>query len=758
MRTNSSLHRIGLTAIVMISLCAMLVLFTTAWGRAQGATISASYEAGHLDVSINGYGTTGMGTFRLDDASSGHVALCVEAHERHSTEADAYSPVDNRFNSVELDTLIWLVSRMPSVDSDTGVAAAALAWYYSGAMRNIGVPVWADGHRDFAAISPVEPERWDALGPYNLSHLIGLRAEGVDLDTAERRVVELFDAVARMAGPWHLTDSDGKFQLTGATGPIVGHPVRIEVRDHVGSPTSTVDLVTDSNGWVTPAVAAMPFGGSILASTVSPGTHREWDGPGEVQRLVTATDLPLLVERHVPAQPGHLVVVKQSTDSTIGVSGAVFELLDASHATVEQITTGPDGAAHFAPVDPSIHLGPYTIHEVSAPSGLLLSAPDQTVPSLSANQSEPTTVIMTDAPRTIPVQVEKQLSIEGVGPTDRSGFEFDLVRVADGLTTRLVTNPAGRSQPVEVALGDYTICETKVPDWATSLVDGGCVNMTITLETIDLYDETIGPNPAERPAFAVPYLNTVAPPSIVTRAHDPSDGDRLLPASGGSAIDVVTLTGLIPGTAYVITGELVPPGGLPSAVGPDEGAPTTGADTARVTSRNDFTAVESSEEHLVEFDVPALTAGKYVIVERLWVGDQLVAEHADLTDELQTIEIPTPTTTVTTSIPNTVPETPAPAATIPESTVPTETLPVAAADTSATTTTTTTTTTATTPTAPRPPVSAPTTTVARPVAPRLPSTGGGGSGQLLHLADVALIAGIGLLVITRLIPRRTLND
>jgi hypothetical protein len=763
MRIGTPHPRLGFLAAVILFVTVGLTVFATARDPAHSATITASYESGYLDVSINGYGTTGMGTFHLDDAGAGHVALCVEANERHSTDADAYAPVENRLHSAELDTLVWLIAGMPAIDSDTGVAAAALAWYFSGALRNIGVPVWTDGHRDFAPISPVDPERWDSLAAYDLSHLIGLRSEGVDLDTAERRVVELFDTITRLAGPWQLIDVDGRFQLTGPAGAISGHSVRIEARDHTGAPTAATDLVTDANGWVTPSLTSMPSGGSIHASTTSPGTHREWDGPGEVQRLVTATERPLSVDRRVPAQPGHLLVVKQSADPTIAVAGAAFELLDANQALVEGVVTADDGRATFAPVDPSVHPAPYTIREVSAPAGLLVSAPNQTLTVLSVNASEPTTAVMTDAPRTVPIEVIKGFSIEGIGPEDRSGFEFDLVRRSDGLTTRLVTDATGRSQRAEIALGDYTICEARVPEWAQALIDGGCVTLAITLDTIDEYDATVEPLTPDRPPYTVLYLNNVVAPSIITEAHDPADGDRRLASSGGSAVDVVTMTGLIPGTTYLITGELVPPGSTPWAAG-EEGDHSTSPDADRVVSLTEFTAAQSSETHQVEFSIPAFAAGKYVIVERLWVGELVVAEHADLTDELQTIVIEPPVTTTTSTTTTTVPVTTVPVTTVPVTTVPMTTFPVttvpmttvpAGTPPPATPDTTTTTTPATTTVPPTRTTDASTsTTIAPPVVPRLPSTGAAGStDQLVRLAEIALLFGVALIVITRLVPR-----
>lgn len=728
--------------VVTSTLVVGIVTFVgAAWrGSAHGATITASYESGHLDVSINGYGTSGMGTFRLGDAGIGHVALCVEANERHSTDTDAYSPVENRLVSAELDSLVWLVSQMPMVDPDTGVAAAALAWFYSGAQRNIGVPVWADGNRDFAAMSPAEPERWDALAPYQLSHLIGLSAEGVDLDTAERRVFELYEASARLAGPWTLSQVNGRFRLAGPAGGIGGHTVTVTVRDHTGSPTTTIDLVTDADGWVSPSVAAMPSGGSVMATTTGPGVHREWDGSGDIQRLVTAVDMPVFAEYSVPAAPGHLLVVKQATDPTIAVSGATFALLDGNSAEFERVTTGTSGEARFAPVDPAAHGGPYIVREISAPPGLLRSAPDQSVPSLSADLDAPTTIIMTDAPRTVPIQIQKRLSVDDVGPPDKSGFDFVVVRLDDGLATRVVTDETGVSQTIELALGEYSVCEQGVPAWAGSLVDGGCVGLAITIELLDQYDAAIDQYPALRPPFAVEYINEVVAPSISTRATDHADGDRLLEATGGLVVDVVTLSGLIPGTAYVISGELVPPGASSTNVSDAEGT-TSQSDTARSTAHTEFTATAEDEEHVVTFDVPALDAGRYVIVERLWVSSRLVAEHADFADEMQTIEILPPVTT--TAATSTIPTTTAPVTTI--------TVPAVATTTSSTTTPPTTSTTlaeTTTTVQPVPPITKP------PSPPTLPTTGVAGTDHLLRLGDIALVVGLGLVAMTRLIPRR----
>ena len=220
------------------------------------------------------------------------VALCVEADSSHTTIHDAYALVPNRVTSPELDALLWMLGDGAALDADTATAAAALAWYYADAQRNIGVPVWADGTRAFARITPASPEPWDALARFSLAHPIGLRSGTTDLDGAERRVVELYRQAAALAGPWTLiADAAGhRVRLTGAqrrdrrprgrrsrrrprrrAGERDGDDRRRRLGDADRSPTC-------------------PTARTVTATVAAPGVHREWDGAPGVQRMVTATD------------------------------------------------------------------------------------------------------------------------------------------------------------------------------------------------------------------------------------------------------------------------------------------------------------------------------------------------------------------------------------------------------------------------------------------------------------------------------------
>ncbi len=685
------------------------------------ATITASYEAGYRDVIINGYGTAGLGTFRLSDGSATRLALCIEADQPHSTTPDAYAPVASRTDSGELDTLIWLLGRTP-VDDDTAIAAAALAWFYADAHRDIGVPVWGDGSRSFERIGPNEPEPWGALAPLSLDHPVGLRAGGVDLDSAERRVAELHRQVQSMSGPWVISpDTEaGRFQLTGSAGPIPGQPVTISVATP-GSAPDVVQIVTDSEGGVAVELPDLSDGATVSATVSAPGPRQEWDGDGPVQRMITATTSELTAGFEIPPMPRHVHVLKHSTDSTISVGGGIFAITDSSGVEIERSTSDATGVAVFSPIEPVVNPAPYTVREVAAPAALLRSASDVIVDDASTDPEHPTIVEMSNDPVLIPVIVHKELSTPAAGPSDRSGFEFSVVRRQDGWTDRLVTGPSGATDPIQLALGVYDICELGSPAWAAGLQDAGCRTVDIDLDLLVDGGEVI-----------VPYLNVVPSPSIDTTAWDAIDGDRTLSAAGGTAVDDVWLSDLVPGSTYLMIGELV------------------ALDRAGATEVIRHTTVEFVAEAdlgvvQLTFQVPPLEAGTIlVITEQLWLGDLIVAVHDDLTDPDQTLTLESPVST-TTAPTTTVATTTIPPTTIPPMAMPTTTT-VAAIPVAATPTTL--------------PIAATTTAPRRPVVTTpsitLPRTGNDAAAQLLRLGDIGFVVGVALIAAAGLLPRR--ND
>ncbi|MEX2627795.1 MAG: hypothetical protein WD225_12985, partial [Ilumatobacteraceae bacterium] len=264
---------------------------------AEAATITASYAVGHRDVHINGYGAPGLGTFTLradpgDPHDGERLALCLEAHSSHTTRPGAYRRVTNRVDSPQLDYLLWKYG-VPGIaehtdlgdDHDTATALAALAWFYADAQRRPGGPVWANPADGLTPLSPVAPGAWDSLPAYTNGFPVGLRAGGVDLDAAERRVHELYQEAETRRGPWTMSPiehSDDRAAVTvhGPTGPIPrAGGVRFVVRDQQGRVVANQVVTTDAAGRAEVPVDHLgSHGGSITASMYAPGVHEEWDG------------------------------------------------------------------------------------------------------------------------------------------------------------------------------------------------------------------------------------------------------------------------------------------------------------------------------------------------------------------------------------------------------------------------------------------------------------------------------------------------
>ncbi len=346
--------------------------------------------------------------------------------------------------SDELDILIWLITQAPP-DDDTATAAAALAWFYAGAKRSIGPPVWSNWALGYQPIGPLSPESWDSLAPFGLSHPVGLRTGRSDLDTAERRVAALHRRVLELAGPWQLTahPDRGGFRLAGAAGPIGGQQVTITITAPGSAPTTSL-VLTGADGYAAALVdpSAMADGATIDASLNAPGPHREWDGDGSVQRMITSTQVHLTARFEVAPAPRHVTVSKHSTDPTIGVADGVFALTDANGIEVERVVTDGNGRAWFAPIDPALHPQPYTVSEVEPPPGLAANATAVIVSDASTDAERPTVTEFTNEPLTAELVVRKELSAP-VGPDDKSGFGFSIVRTQDGRSVEVSSDSTG---------------------------------------------------------------------------------------------------------------------------------------------------------------------------------------------------------------------------------------------------------------------------------------------------------------------------
>jgi hypothetical protein len=179
-------------------------------------------------------------------------------------------------------------------------------------------------------------------------------------------------------------------------------------------------------------------------------------------------------------------------------------------------------------------------------------------------------VEIVDQPARAPVRVRKTLS-EPVGPDDRSGFTFSVVRADGGVAGELVTGADGVSGELQLPIGSYRICETATPDWAAGYVDGGCLELTISLDDVT--------SPATGTAtLTFDYLNVVPTTTTSTTTTTTTVTPTSQPPPETTAPEVPTTstsTTTTPATSTTVVAN------LPPATPPQPDAPTlprTGAD------------------------------------------------------------------------------------------------------------------------------------------------------------------------------------
>lgn len=318
-----------------------------------------------------------------------------------------------------------------------------------------------------------------------------------------------------------------------------------------------------------------------------------------------------------------------------------------------------------------------------------------------------------------------------------SGFGFEVTANGESIG-RLTTGIDGRTPTIDTTGGTYMITEVARPSWADGLIDGG----PITFE-FEPGDESV----------MVTYTNVVPDASITTAARDASDGDQVVDLAFGKAtiVDTVSYTALVPGTEYIVAGEVMVRTTADAASG-DAASGTAGAqsgDGSAVTVPEMIgTGIVASTTFVpdgpdgsvdVAFTVPGdspLLGHVVVVYQRLSVAasGRIVADHADPDAVEQTIHFAEP---IPTTIPATIPTT------APTTAPPTVAAPVPSPETATTTTTTT-----TTPATTTPATTTPTTTTPPPAERSLPRTGGDGS-RLMAAAGLAmLLLGLGLLLAT----------
>jgi hypothetical protein len=245
--------------------------------------------------------------------------------------------------------------------------------------------------------------------------------------------------------------------------------------------------------------------------------------------------------------------------------------------------------------DAGLYGGEWVIDFDPAPSGLQVGDAVEITGALRTINGTPIPARVVDASRfegldvpatTVTTDANGRFSIPGTITNTSAELEVSLSAPADTVMMREPTTWSSASRPQNMVL-----------------VDNTPISDTISL------------------AAEVPLV-----PVLGTSATDQADGDKVLPAAGGTVVDVVSYENLTPGVEYTVRGEL-----MDKATG--EGTGITGETT--------FTPATANGTVEVLFTVPAGHAGSTLVVfERLYDAEgTLVATHEDIDSTEQTVTV-----------------------------------------------------------------------------------------------------------------------
>lgn len=331
-----------------------------------------------------------------------------------------------------------------------------------------------------------------------------------------------------------------------------------------------------------------------------------------------------------------------------------LENLPQSPSQTYTVTTGDDGAASL---DRDLPLGTVVVRETKAPKGYVLDPTPRLVKIASSGTKAK--VDTYNAPTVGDRPIRGDLSfVKADEDTQRrmAGVAFKLTSQTTGEAHVLITDENGcfdtadlphsqetNAADAALAADGKTVDSSKLK--ACSVWFGGSepddAYGALPYDTYLLEELRCEANAGHRLASATVtvskdgknyHLGTFddKAPAIAT-ALTYSGDDKVCPAADEvQLVDTVSYEGLERGHEYRLYGELHDFDGN----GADMGVVSTAEDS--------FTPVLSASEQQVTFTVDTSTLGGHRLVayERLYDGDDLLGEHADATDEAQTVRVP----------------------------------------------------------------------------------------------------------------------
>lgn len=369
----------------------------------------------------------------------------------------------------------------------------------------------------------------------------------------------------------------------------------------------------------------IPIG--VLVTVEEIGVPLGYKLDSKVHTYITTTDTKELEYDLIPedfteeVMKGQIALHKQyeTLDEPADEQGAEFDVylksagsFDAAKETErDHITTGADGMA----TTKDLPYGTYVVHQTKGGNGRQLVADFDVV------ISEDGKVYSYDL-----VNVQKNAQLKIVKTSEDGvieGIKFRVTRIEDGYSTEYTTNAAGEilteTLPIYADKDGATKYQYKVEELDTEETFGYQLPDSQTVEL------------SEGEIASVSFHNK--PIEIGTKAT--VEGEKEVdPLDKVTLTDTVSYTGLVPGKEYKVTGVLMD----------KETSEKLLVDGKGITAETVFVpeTKNGSVDVTFIFDATGLHGKEIVVFEDLYRENVLLATHADINDEGQTIKVKNP--------------------------------------------------------------------------------------------------------------------